>query len=176
MKLKLLITAAMLLLLLFLTMGSFIGFKIIQKKIRTEIKYRIKSGIKEKDLITFQFTDAALKGISWIKENEFSYKGHLYDVVSTSSIRDLTTLRVISDFQEEELFKNLDQMMSNELSEKKGSEPLKTMGQFLSKKYLKDGFLKLKINFVNLSSMVFYYPSVLTEPVLTATTPPPRKA
>lgn len=97
---------------------DFLFFKYQQTKIQKDIKKKIKKGVDEKDLITFEINPSLLKNITWKKPGkEFEYKWNLYDVVKREYHNGKFVFKCINDVQETELFAQLEQQTKNRLSE-----------------------------------------------------------
>ncbi len=93
--------------------GIYVGAFIISKsRIRKEIKLRIKQGVPEHELKLFEFTDAQYSELHFLKPNEFSYQGNLYDIVFREFKDGKHQLKCIDDKQETQLFVQLNQMVN----------------------------------------------------------------
>lgn len=94
-------------------------FTMLQYQVRNDVKTMLKAGVSEEELVTFAFHTASLYGgaygIQWIDENEFRYKGHMYDIVQMSTTNDTSYLVCINDLQEKQLFENLDSQVRREM-------------------------------------------------------------
>ncbi|MFN5184100.1 MAG: hypothetical protein ACK5D5_13850 [Bacteroidota bacterium] len=154
--------------------GGYIGVKIIQKSIRSELKKKIKYGLKEEELITFSLNKAEFENLKWVNDDEFFYRGNLYDLISEQSTEYTKTLKVISDKTEENLFKNLDQLMNDEISKSIGKEPLKVVFHFITKKFIQTNNDRLNIKFYTKSGIYPLSNIELKETYIYISTPPPK--
>lgn len=125
-------------LILFQLTGFLIVFKIKQNAIRKEIKLLIKNGVPENELFTIEFNSSNQMDFDWKHSKEFAYKGNMYDIVRTDTINQSTYLfYCVNDFQEKQLFANLDQIISHCYSEKsKSSDKQIDFSLLLTLKYL----------------------------------------
>ena len=101
--------------------GFYPVFKMLQYRVRQEIKHRIKSGLSDKELrvITFRKNDT----IDWVRPGkEFRYDGQYYDVVRKESDGNKLVFHCINDRQEKSLFATLDQMVKSNLNDGTTSE------------------------------------------------------
>jgi hypothetical protein len=100
--------------------GYFIVFKCLQFNVRSEIKSVIKEGMALKDLslikihISKYSPDENL--LSWKEENEFLYKGNMYDVVRQEAHYDTIYYYCINDLKENELFSGLDKQVNDQMN------------------------------------------------------------
>jgi hypothetical protein len=87
-------------------------------EIRQEIKHQLKNSLPQEELTKIIVTPAQALQLQWTRQNEFSYKGKMYDVVRKTKTDSVITFLCISDEKEDELFKNLENLVNNELGEK----------------------------------------------------------
>ncbi len=169
----------MIFLLLFQGQLFFVMFKSFEKKYKYEVKMLIKEGVDEKDLLTFTFPldekgNVVADDFRWIKENEFRYKGEMYDVVRFAINNKSASYYCIHDFKESRLFANLDEYLSDYLNknpEKKNQaiRILDSISLFYTISnsvelinYPSDDH-KFKIQY-NLSTLFGYYPAITHPP------------
>ena len=116
------ITANILLLfVLFQLTGYLLIFKSQQFQIRKEIKYRIKAGVLDDELVLITIPNSLLKEknpiFQWIHEKEFRYKGNMFDIVRKEVYKHSTNFYCLSDHKETQLFANLDQLVKKEIAQ-----------------------------------------------------------
>jgi hypothetical protein len=105
----------------FTVAGYYPVFKMLQYRVRQEIKHRIKAGLSESQLqiITFRKQDT----IDWVRPGkEFRLNGQFFDVVRKESKAGNLIFHCINDQQEKALFATLDQMVKNNLNDGQTSE------------------------------------------------------
>lgn len=113
--------------------GLYIVHYLQWAEIRQEIKHKLKNSIKADELTEIVLNHAEVAELQWTRENEFSYKGRMYDVVKTSRTDSLIKYSCISDEKEDALFRNLKDLVNREMgerssqknSDKKGVDSLK---------------------------------------------------
>lgn len=156
--------------------GFFTYFELEHYHIRKDIKRALKQTVPENQLKNFDFTKKEVKNLTWIKSNEFKLNGRFYDVVERTSTKNGFHFKCIDDFQETQLFQNLEESTAYNLSNSSSSSPLKHWLKLLKTPYDSD-FFTIRIgnsfNLVEDSLMVFFYkfkdstpytPSVFTPP------------
>lgn len=104
----------------------FIHIELEHASIRKEIKHRIKKNTSQDDLIVFRFSTDESNQLTWMKSNEFKYKGQFYDVVNRLEIdANHVEYQCVSDEQETQLFAQLEDLVdkrySNSGKEKSGT-------------------------------------------------------
>jgi len=96
-------------------------FKSQQFQIRKEIKYRIKAGVPDDELVLITIPNSLLEEnnpiFQWIHKKEFRYKGNMFDIVHKDVYKDSTQFYCLSDHKETQLFANLDQLVKKEMSQ-----------------------------------------------------------
>lgn len=90
--------------------GVLVLFKVQQVSIRREIKRQIKRGLREDELHVITVTAENKHELTWEEENEFEYRGNMYDVVRQETLNGSTKYFCINDRQEETLFANLEDL------------------------------------------------------------------
>lgn len=140
--------------------GFFFVFKIQEYAIKRDIKTKIKQGVPENELYTFVLTDDNQHEFEWEHSKEFEYKGLMYDVVyKTNNPDGSVTLQCVSDVQETQLFKNLENYLSSSiLSSHNGKHPIVEFHLFLSHLFLENNPMVLPYLSVDPSP---YFPSYL---------------
>ncbi|MBM2840732.1 MAG: hypothetical protein HW412_1260 [Bacteroidetes bacterium] len=100
--------------LLFLTLyvynlaGYYAVFKALQYQVRVEVKTRIKESVPQGKLFLIVVRKGEEDSLRWLEENEFRYRGNMYDIVRQYSRNDTTFYSCVKDKQEELLFENFD--------------------------------------------------------------------
>ena len=101
--------------LLFNTIGSLIVFESTRYCIHKEIKNTITQSIPQNKLIAIIIDNNTKKDINFVDDNEFLYKGKMYDVVKQQTNGDTIIYYCINDNKEEELFANLNKEVKNNM-------------------------------------------------------------
>jgi hypothetical protein len=70
---------------LFNIMGYYPVFLLRQQNIRNELTHIINQNIASGILTVLSFEKSQINSLQWLKKNEFSYKGDLFDVIMTES-------------------------------------------------------------------------------------------
>lgn len=97
--------------------GYYMVHLFLQKKIRKEIKYRIKQNVPREELVIIRYSDENADQFQWIHPKEFRYKETMYDVVSSEQAPDGSTLyECITDYQESKLFANLNKWVNDKMN------------------------------------------------------------
>ena len=114
--------------------GSYVILKIQQHQLHPEIIDQIKSGISEKDLTSIAISSKNEKELIWEDEEEFSYKGEMYDVVYVEILNENTKIyHCISDIQETNLIaKYHKELQKKQKSKNNRTNSVKTV-KFLQK-------------------------------------------
>lgn len=108
--------------LLFVTHGTsqFLVFKLFEMKYKREIRFMIKAGVPEDQLVPFTFSKEFINkpqsDFKWIKSWEFRFKGQMYDIMKTVDKGDSIFYLCIHDVKESNLFANLDKQINNFLN------------------------------------------------------------
>lgn len=98
--------------------GFFTYFQYEKSEIRKEVKTRLKKSVPDEKLIHFIFTEEESKKLVWMKKNEFRFKGKMYDVVHSKSIKaNRVEYACVSDVQETKLFAKLDYFVRRDVKE-----------------------------------------------------------
>ncbi|HEX9656168.1 MAG TPA: hypothetical protein VGB89_04515 [Bacteroidota bacterium] len=87
--------------------GFVVAFHILQGDIRKDVKLQLKQTVPDVELVVIPAHENDTHEFQWMKENEFRYRGGLYDIVKTRVTTDTTYYYCINDLQEERLFENL---------------------------------------------------------------------
>ena len=87
-------------------------------QVRQEVKHKLKNSVPESELIKITIKRGEEKVLTWFRSNEFLFQENMFDVVKQTKSDTGTTYYCISDKGEDVLFKNLDDLVSNELNQK----------------------------------------------------------
>lgn len=113
-----------------------IYFEYQLNKIHREIKFKIKAGVPEEELHQFIFTPGEIKGLVWMKSNEFQFHGAFYDVVRESiDSSGKTHFFCIRDDNEKKLFAQFSEMFRLNLNDFDPNHPLKIISSLLDDVY-----------------------------------------
>jgi hypothetical protein len=114
---------------LFNIVGYYPLFLLKRNLIRNEINTLISENITAESLTVLSFSSSELKSLKWLKEDEFSYKGELYDVVKNEigkngkiylyCFNDTKERRLTAHFE-----KQLNRQIENDLSNQKNEQKL----------------------------------------------------
>jgi hypothetical protein len=157
-NLKKLFASFFILVFLYTLVGYYPIFLFQQNNIKKEIKKRIKQTVPESELQVLVFNQGTISQINWVDENEFLFKGNLYDIVRFEKNQNGETVYYcINDNQEKKLFASLDKLIQNAFEGKTNSEKTHNPVKHLVKDYLPNGSLVLhtfsiqEIKFVSFS-------------------------
>ena len=169
--------------LFFLVVWQIIGFiayfEFSHYQLKKEIKLVLKQGVPRNKLVIFEFDKNQLGELIWLKKNEFNYQGNLFDVVrSHVTTEGKTYMECISDTQETQLFKKLDQTVSINLGDERNPSPL---SNWLKTLHFPLSFAFFEIKIPNFNSTYLQKPNFHFEELILRTTgeiesPPPEKA
>ena len=131
---------------LFFIFGYQLYFKYLQYEIQREIKSEIEKSADESELTLIVVSSETENEIHWIKKNEeFRYKGSMYDVVKIATENGKKVFYCINDVKEKNLIVNYTR------HNKRRRKALLRFGKILSDKYLPKNlsynFGKRKANF-----------------------------
>jgi len=89
-------------LLLILSGGDFLFFKIVEHKLKYEAQSQIRQGFKDEELTLIELSNENKENIRWTEfQKEFEYKGQMYDVVKTVHKNGSIYLYCLNDKKEE---------------------------------------------------------------------------
>lgn len=103
-------------LLLFRAGGFLTLFQVHQKLIKREIKKQIIAGLPDNELKVFKFSldeNYSLKGIKWVEEDEFIFKGKMFDVVRVKIIDGEKLLYCYEDNKETNLTNRMNKLQKD---------------------------------------------------------------
>ena len=86
--------------------GAYLLLKIEQHQIRKEVKQKIKKGIKKDELTLITVTSQNINEIEWEHDDEFRYKGKMYDVVYKETHQNTVIYYTLPDKKEHQLIEN----------------------------------------------------------------------
>jgi hypothetical protein len=147
--LKKLIPLILSIIIIYNSIGNFIALKVTQLSIKREIKTQLKKAVPADELVLIKLTDSDINsgrnGFRYYeKDKEFVYNDCMYDIVRKSTVNDTNYFYCINDKKEELLFKNLDFLVKNNLS---NSIPAKKQSKAISLLIIKGEIEDSKINF-----------------------------
>jgi hypothetical protein len=168
------------LVILFNVSGYYIAFKIMHIQARKEMKAYIKNNLDEDELEIIMISDSEISSASssfrFIKKNEFTYKGKLYDIVHQKIEGSNTTFYCINDKKEEKLFANLDDHIKCHTDKYPVS---KSRSAQLIKSIVKDALPEKKQilkSQTDSQNILYAYIVNLTEQFIPIILPPPEEA
>lgn len=169
---------SILLLLIFLynLTGYYVVFRVLQYRVRREIKYRIKQNISDDELVLISISITDDKCLTWTKPNkEFRYKEEMYDIVRQETKEDMILYYCVHDFKESKLFSDLDGHVQRHIAD---NPKQRKKAENLLKKVTKDYFFQvLIINNSHRASQNLKYKKYLqayNSICLDVITPPPK--
>ncbi len=130
--LKKLITILLLIILSINLLGTYGIFRYHQFRLRREIKRQIKNGVKEEELLIFNFEINELEKLTWTKPNEFKIGSRFYDIVRKEINKGLIVLFCIDDKRESILFSKLDDIVKNRANQSGLQQLIKKVFQLKS--------------------------------------------
>ena len=175
---KKIISILLLILFLFNVSGYFVVFKLRQYNAREEMKTRIKQNLRDEEMevIIIQNSEinSPLSDFCFIEEDEFRYKGNLYDIVRKKTEGSNTVFYCINDKQEEKLFDGLNEHIKRNTDQ---NTPTKDKSNTLTKSIVKEA-LPEKPDFiaysVNQHILYFKYNSLTNKQFIPVPSPPPK--
>lgn len=155
--------------------GSYCVLRIRQFQIRKEIVQKIKQGVSESDLTIFKITPENKNQIIWENNDEFIYKGTLYDVVYTQIIDQNTKVyHCLSDLQETNLIANYDKDLEkngkNKGRRRNSPRFLKFIPEVLPNTFANDALFSKMNGVANFKYLKSYNPLYLE-----ISSPPPKQ-
>jgi hypothetical protein len=153
----------------------FFIFKVQQSLVRHEIKQFIKQGVPENELTLITVTSENENQLEWQRNNEFRYKGIMYDIVKKEIVNETTKIfYCVTDTQETKLFVNLEEQVKKNMDTKNnGNNPVKIMFKLMSNMYphpKKEDWVLFQPKFIIKYEYIFHYSS----PGLVIISPPPE--
>lgn len=148
---------------------------VLKNRIRQEIKIKIKQQVPADELVKIEYTSNNKNDFQWIHSREFRYKGTMYDVVSREHVSEnMEILHCVTDHQETQLFKELDNYVQNSMNSDPGTRQASSFfNQLLSGLYL-----PVKTSLFQETSIVtkkwYHFVSHYSQPHLAKLSPPPK--
>ena len=155
------IITSLLLIFVFNNFGYWFCFKMEQAGIKQEMFEKTKQALPNAELISLTIPLAESNTISWQDNNEFTYKGEMYDVVRTEKTVDNTIVYYcLSDAKEEALYTNLNTHIKGNLyGDKSNGKHSNDLLKLFSQTY-----------FNNVQEFYFFEQANNTVPLLTSIT------
>ena len=155
-QMRKIISNILLLFVLFQLAGYLLIFKTQQFQIRKDIKYRIKAGIPDDELVLITIQNSLLDDknpiFQWIHKKEFRYNGNMFDIVRKQVYMDSTQFYCLSDHQETQLFANLEYLVKKEMAQNsEQKQQRERASQLLNSLYFSQTFHP---NFINSSQEI----------------------
>lgn len=166
-------------LLLFVFSFNIVGvvtvFKLQQFQIRRGIKRQIKRGLSEDDLHVITIHPKNSADLDWQEENEFIYKGDMFDIVKKEIRSDSSIVYYcINDKQEKSLFANLDEQVKKQTDRNSPTNQLaKKFFKFLSSIPLQEKNESASVE-QNSSKLISLCENNYTSPEVGIEAPPPK--
>jgi hypothetical protein len=167
----------LLLIFLFNLAGYFIVFKIMQCSVQQEMKTYLENNPSSKETETIVIPNSELASSSRLKfidDDEFTYNGKLYDIVSKKTVNGSTVFYCMNDKQEEKLYAALkDHVMHNTDQ----NLPVKDKSNLIIKNIIKEALTDKNITQAMSAEayhMCFRFNSTLIQNFITVQSPPPK--
>lgn len=159
---------------LFSQFGPYLTFKAQQYWVKKEIKTRIKNGVPQSELISFDANQLMnSKEFVWEKlGKEFFFKGNLYDIVSATSLNGKFIFKCINDKQEKQLFANLEHLVKKQNETDKNDQ--KNQSNYFFSLYDFNAIKEFAISSTSLNQNTFYKSQKLVHIFCAVLTPPPN--
>lgn len=169
------VSIVFLLVFLFNIAGYYPVFLIQQQLIRKEVRLAIQQKASIEELVCISVSKSDSKLLRWIKDDEFVYKGNLYDIVWMEKESDRAIhYWCINDDKEKSLLSHFEKEV-NKNTDSNGSDP-KGENNFI-KNPLKDYVITQNIVKNHLSETSLFYfieNSNHSSPTINIITPPPK--
>ncbi|MBL7891084.1 MAG: hypothetical protein JNL63_00530 [Bacteroidia bacterium] len=157
--------------------GYYPIFKLLQYRIRQEVKAGLEKDIPESKLHFVSISDENPNEIKWVRPGkEFRYKGNMYDIVTIKKEKGITHYICVSDRDETRLSAYLDEMVKKQIENDNNpsGNSAKKILKVLRLNYVASQ--KLLINIHSTGSVIYAnYSSSISAPFLNHTTPPPKQ-
>jgi hypothetical protein len=118
--------------LLLIFLANVVGFNLATLFQLTAHQYTSRENEKEK-IVTLKIpvseTTAASSGFEWLEEDEFTFHGRRYDVISSAEINGVLVMTCYDDTKEDFLYKKLEEQTSTN----ENKQPVKGKQTFLKK-------------------------------------------
>ena len=156
--------------------GFLLFFEYNHYHIKKEIKGLLKRGVPDNELVDFHFTTDQINQLTWIKSNEFEWKGHLFDVVEKKvDANGKVQLKCISDTQEKVLFKDLNKSIADNLNGHGKSTPFGKVIKLMGIPFLCRSQFTYIIQSVELQQSLYFVDNFnVIKMVIEPLTPPPN--
>ncbi len=102
-----LLASLLILCVLYQCAGYLLVFEANFRLCRKEMKRAIKAGLNEKELHHFELSTHEYDQLNWHDQHEFEWKGVMYDIVRSKTIRGTIHISCVNDKQESMLFAHL---------------------------------------------------------------------
>ncbi len=107
---------AMIFLLVVPTMSALTYLHYQKSLVRKEVRERLSEGTEHEDLVLLALSDAEIRNeLQWEHDDEFEYRGQMYDVVETESLGDTTYYLCWKDHEETELKEHINELIAKAL-------------------------------------------------------------
>ncbi len=143
----------------------YVLFRIMQNNIQREIKYQIRTELKDNELTVIPAND--IENIHWIKTGkEFKYKGEMFDIIRTKTKDKKKFYYCIWDKKEKKLIAAYNKIRNHKNKNKRANKLLK----------IKLFFQNIGISTIQNESNIVYFKTIadLARGYLRITSPPPK--
>lgn len=177
MSVRKLISYSLFLLMTWQIIGFVCYFEITHYFLKKEIKLLLKQGVPKDELVIFEFEEAKMSELIWLKKNEFDLNGNLFDVVRRYEKTDGSTyMECISDEQETDLFSQLERGITSNMGNEDHPTPLSNWFKILNFPLIESSGA-IEISFMCISELnrhFFNYKTKTSNEVFTIDSPPPQ--
>jgi hypothetical protein len=166
-------------LMLYNTLGYYLVYLGLVIQAKAEMREKIEGSDIEKDLITMVFDinngEISDKGMDFKNEDEFEYKGGMYDVVSSETKGSFVYFYCINDKNEESIQASLEKHVANHFSTDAASQKrVNTFNKNIVKKGITNNS-EIQVSRIN-NNCLFFNPQIdfLITVTKEISTPPPK--
>ena len=170
--LRKLFTLLLLVVVLLQITGAYFVFKFQQTELKLEMKHYLSLHPENPSITTFEFTLSKADQLQWEDENEFKYKGEMYDVITRKVVGDKLVIQCIADKKETKLLKSFEEIMKHQSRGSKNRtmalhQLLHNLFEPVSTTFQLSPFTNETVSYLN-------YTSSLSDNITEIITPPPK--
>jgi hypothetical protein len=154
------------------------GYRLIsfcwQLQLKRSVRRSFRSSRTEEQTDSFVFTNAQWKKyVEGADEDEFLYKGKMYDVIELKKDRNHVKITCITDEKETALIKKFNDLTRNDMGNR-GSKTILQLFKLFSNPFIESGRLLLMPLATNNRVFQASYPQYISSTSLDVLTPPPQ--
>ena len=160
---------ALLITLVFVTIGYHFAFRIHLNQVKAEIKRNLRRSGNRRDVVTLTFTHPQAQQLEWEEDHEFRWKGEMYDVIEKRTEGNTVSITCVPDKKEKQLL----EIYQNNVEKNQGWGKT-SLAKLMSARYLKPAIVVLMAPQKILSRNYFISSSCLCFRPHSIFTPPPE--